>query len=64
MAPLKGPIAGLDELRVELGDEGSVSNVPTHPSCSPSAGETEAPRTESVSGARGSVCPFCKSVLR
>lgn len=40
LAPLKGPIAGLDELRVELGDEGAVSNVPTHPSCSPSAGET------------------------
>ena len=29
LAPLKGPIAGLDELRVELGDEGAVSNVPT-----------------------------------
>lgn len=63
LAPLEGPIAGLDERRVEVGDEGGVSDVPTHPSCSPSPGEMEAARTESVSGARGSVCP-CKSVLR
>ena len=48
-------------MSAEVGDEGGVSDVPTHPSCSPSPGETL--RTESVSGARGSVCP-CKSVLR
>ena len=42
-------------MSAEVGDEGGVSDIPTHPSCSPSPGETEALRTESVSGAHGSV---------